>query len=203
MDTITTKENIIYQAGELFALKGFSGASIREICRVSNVNIAAINYHFQTKENLFLEVVKGNYQHLENQVELISKQSISMEQFFVQVFEMLLDHSSMLLNTFKLFMNDEIDPGCELLLSGHGNFGPPGIDFALIKMRTDYPSLDEKNCFFVVKNLFFIVCHSALALSCPVLKKRSMGVKGYRKKDHKKNIEQLFYALVKNRPEAH
>ena len=120
-------------------------------------------------------MVKGNYQHLENQVELISKQSISMEQFFVQVFEMLLDHSSMLLNTFKLFMNDEIDPGSELLLSGHGNFGHPGIDFALIKMRSDYPLLDETELFFCRKNLFFIVCHSALALSCPVLKKAFNG----------------------------
>lgn len=196
MKTLTTKENIINQAGELFALKGFNGASIRDISRACDVNIAAINYHFQSKENLFIDVVRSHYSHLEREVESISKRPIEMDVFFVQVFRMLVDHSSMVLNTFKLFMNDQVHPGDDLLLSERGTFGPPGIDFAMAKMKKDYPTINETNRFFVVKNLFFVICHSALALSCPVLKKRATKEVGYTKKDHEKNIKHLFRALI-------
>ena len=54
-ETRTTKEKILIAANELFAKNGFSGASIREIATMANVNLAAINYHFKNKENLYWE----------------------------------------------------------------------------------------------------------------------------------------------------
>lgn len=45
-------------AGKIFAEKGFKNTSVREICKSSEVNIAAINYYFGSKEKLYIEVVK-------------------------------------------------------------------------------------------------------------------------------------------------
>jgi AcrR family transcriptional regulator len=45
-------------AVELFAEKGFDGASVRAIVAKARVNQAAINYHFDGKDGLYLEVLK-------------------------------------------------------------------------------------------------------------------------------------------------
>ncbi len=52
-----TKLDLILAAGEIFASKGLKGASIRAIAKKAKVNIAAINYHFGSKENLYKEVL--------------------------------------------------------------------------------------------------------------------------------------------------
>ena len=57
-DTVTTKEALLEAAGELFAEAGLEGVSIRAIAEKCKVNIAAVNYHFGSKENLYLEVVR-------------------------------------------------------------------------------------------------------------------------------------------------
>lgn len=49
----------IVEAAEIeFAEMGYGGASIREITKRAGVNIAAINYHFGSKEVLFKEMVR-------------------------------------------------------------------------------------------------------------------------------------------------
>ncbi len=44
-------------AGEVFANKGFEQTTVREICRKAKANIAAINYHFGNKRELYAAVV--------------------------------------------------------------------------------------------------------------------------------------------------
>ena len=53
-----TRNSIIKSAIELFADKGFEGASVRAIVARARVNQAAINYHFDGKDGLYLEVLK-------------------------------------------------------------------------------------------------------------------------------------------------
>ena len=45
-----TKTDILDAAERLFAEKGFDGTAIREITRAANVNVAAIHYHYGSKE---------------------------------------------------------------------------------------------------------------------------------------------------------
>lgn len=56
-----TKEKLLDAAESLFACKGFDDVSIRELAAAANVNVAAVNYHFQGKENLFHEVIMRRF----------------------------------------------------------------------------------------------------------------------------------------------
>lgn len=49
----TTKDRLLSAACEIFAEKGFRGATVAEICEKADANIAAINYHFGDKESLY------------------------------------------------------------------------------------------------------------------------------------------------------
>jgi TetR/AcrR family transcriptional regulator, regulator of cefoperazone and chloramphenicol sensitivity len=49
---------LLEAAEELFCQKGFAGTSIRDITARANCNVAAVNYHFSNKENLYLAVFK-------------------------------------------------------------------------------------------------------------------------------------------------
>ena len=52
-----TRERIIRAAEVLFARNGYSATSLRQITDTAGVNIAAVNYHFGTKENLLTEIL--------------------------------------------------------------------------------------------------------------------------------------------------
>ncbi len=58
-DTHTeTQRRIIEAAGEIFADSGYRHTTIRTICDRAHVNVAAVNYHFGGKKNLYLAVLK-------------------------------------------------------------------------------------------------------------------------------------------------
>lgn len=56
MDLADTKTKILDSAEKLFAAKGFAATSLRNITSEANVNLAAINYHFDSKDKLIYEV---------------------------------------------------------------------------------------------------------------------------------------------------
>jgi AcrR family transcriptional regulator len=56
-DTSPTKERLLDAAERQFAERGFEGVSIRDLAGEAGVNVAAVNYHFQSKINLYQEVL--------------------------------------------------------------------------------------------------------------------------------------------------
>lgn len=52
-----TRQRLIHAAATLFAERGFENVTVREICKASNANVAAINYHFGDKAGLYRAVV--------------------------------------------------------------------------------------------------------------------------------------------------
>ena len=54
----STKDRILYAAEELFAQQGFASTSLRQVTSRADVNIAAVNYHFGSKDNLVHEVFR-------------------------------------------------------------------------------------------------------------------------------------------------
>ena len=53
-----TSERIIAAAGAAFAERGFRGTTIRQITTRAGVNVAAVNYYFRDKEELYLRVLR-------------------------------------------------------------------------------------------------------------------------------------------------
>lgn len=57
MQEMDTKTRILDAAGRLFAEKGLDAVSLRAVTAEAGVNLAAVNYHFGTKEALLREMV--------------------------------------------------------------------------------------------------------------------------------------------------
>lgn len=53
-----TRKRLLEAAGEVFAEHGFRAATIHQICQRAGANIAAVNYHFSDKEQLYHEVIR-------------------------------------------------------------------------------------------------------------------------------------------------
>jgi AcrR family transcriptional regulator len=52
-----TKARILDAAEKLFGMKGFEATSLRDITAEAQVNLAAVNYHFQSKDSLIDAVI--------------------------------------------------------------------------------------------------------------------------------------------------
>ena len=57
MTAVDTRDRIIDTAEQLFADKGYAGTSIRGIVAAAGVNLAAIHYHFGSKDELLLAIL--------------------------------------------------------------------------------------------------------------------------------------------------
>lgn len=53
-DGTDTRRRLLDAAGTLFAQKGFRNTKTADICRLARANIAAVNYHFRSKEELYV-----------------------------------------------------------------------------------------------------------------------------------------------------
>lgn len=60
VDGIETRKRILKAAGEVFAARGYRDTTLAEICRKAKANSAAVNYHFNDKESLYVEVWRAS-----------------------------------------------------------------------------------------------------------------------------------------------
>jgi AcrR family transcriptional regulator len=63
--SIGMRERILETAAGLFVARGYDGISMREIADACSMSKAGLYYHFQDKEQLFLEILKENLSQLE------------------------------------------------------------------------------------------------------------------------------------------
>jgi AcrR family transcriptional regulator len=56
-EILNTKDRIMDEAEKLFAELGFKATSMRAITQAADVNLAAVNYHFGSKDKLIEEVI--------------------------------------------------------------------------------------------------------------------------------------------------
>ena len=54
-----TRDRLLNVAARLFAARGFSKVTVRDICQKAHANVAAINYHFGGKTGLYEEVLRA------------------------------------------------------------------------------------------------------------------------------------------------
>lgn len=65
-----TRSRLLETAGEVFAQTGFREATVRDICRRAGANIAAVNYHFGGKEQLYRSVLEYSFAYAQERYPL-------------------------------------------------------------------------------------------------------------------------------------
>src|SRR6187401_3377009 len=74
---VATKARILDAAETLFMEQGFEGTSLRAITAAAGVNLAAVNYHFGSKEELFEAVLTRRLDPMNQQrVDLLSRYEV-------------------------------------------------------------------------------------------------------------------------------
>lgn len=72
--TSKTKERILDTAQRLFADHGVGGTSLRDITKEAKVNLASVNYHFGSKEELVKSILERNLRPINNRrIELLDE----------------------------------------------------------------------------------------------------------------------------------
>jgi AcrR family transcriptional regulator len=68
------RNRLLDAAEKLFCEKGFDGTSIRELTTEADCNLAAVNYHFGNKDNLYIEMFRRQFEMMiERNLQLIDQ----------------------------------------------------------------------------------------------------------------------------------
>jgi len=81
----TTRTRIMDESIKLFAIKGYAATSIKDISEAANVNIAAVNYHFESKENLYRQLLSRLAEDGISDIQRILKPPVSVEEFRIRL----------------------------------------------------------------------------------------------------------------------
>ena len=79
LSQFSTKERLLSTAEQLFAEHGFAATSLRQLTACADVNIAAVNYHFGSKENLITEVFRRRFDELSERRLKLLHEAISLD----------------------------------------------------------------------------------------------------------------------------
>jgi TetR/AcrR family transcriptional regulator, regulator of cefoperazone and chloramphenicol sensitivity len=72
-----SRDRILQIATELFADRGFDAVTVRDLAQRANVNIAAVNYHFRSKDDLYKAVIDQAFARWAREVVIVETASSS------------------------------------------------------------------------------------------------------------------------------
>ncbi len=105
----STRSRLLAAAREVFSEQGFQGATVREICRRAEVNLAAVNYHFSNKQALFTAALDFEPLHALRHNAMPEVCAVARLEHFIQDFlTQLMDEKSS--SQCKLMMHELINP---------------------------------------------------------------------------------------------
>ncbi len=170
----STKQKILDAANSLFANNGFAATSMREIASSADVNLAAINYHFKNKDNLYWQVFDHNYKFMEERISEIGTSTDDIEDFTLEVFRFFMSGKSPIMNTFKIFLSDNVgSPEESEELNCDEKFGPPGQLAFLDKITKKVPKASEESQRWVMKMIFSLLVHFGVIMHTTAMKTKS------------------------------
>jgi AcrR family transcriptional regulator len=162
-----TKDKILEAAFDLFGRYGFEGTSIRAISSKSKVNLAAINYHFKTKEALFWEVMAQAFRDLDHAIKDYAVGSMDTVDLAMKVFDHFQSEKLAVKCTMKMLLDEGISPpeSREIREVLDSPMGPPGgLYFAQIIQRDIPFRLSEEGLLWSIKSIFGCIFHWGVML---------------------------------------
>lgn len=163
MNELSTRDKILKISHKLFAEKGLNGVSVREIAKECNVNVSAINYHFNNKENLYLETIRSSVLETEQEIAQLydTLQDKSIDNFVLKVYDHFLENDEDLRTGFKLVISSK--NFAEAMGSDIERFnGPPGGEYFAKCLMDEIPNTHPNDIGWAVRVLFTQVIHKAL-----------------------------------------
>lgn len=166
LSDLDTKQRIMEVSIHLFATKGFDGTSIREIAKLANVNVASLNYHFKSKENLRTEAMEYVISEFKERVFNLPQKD-TLAEYAVSFYEAMKQDEAKCLNQFKVILEAEVHPCSE----------DPYPKW--MKQFSDYldrelnPGVPEDKRVWVNQVLFTYIVHTAV-MSCTKIGSKSM-----------------------------
>jgi AcrR family transcriptional regulator len=161
-EEISTKDKILKVAHKLFAEKGLDGVGVREIAKDADVNVAAINYHFGSKEALHIETISACMMKMNNEVSALYKKNMKIEQLVGDFYDHLLVNKEDLITSFKLFLNKSDIP-----LQSHKDdkiIGPPGGSVFMNCLKEQCPNAKEDDLLWATRCIMTQVIHGSLMM---------------------------------------
>ena len=196
-----TKDKILHTARFIFSAKGFEGASIRQIAAEAGVNIAAINYHFTSKDKLFKQVIDLVFRETSQNIRTrrLENPNEKVDDLAVWIFRYFLEKADILRSVFQMMLSEKgWEPENQCVDNGE-KFGPPG-GLALaqaISLELDH-EVNEADMYWAVKMIFSNVVHLALMYSNHFCKMPSEEKKYLNQHDLEKDIHRLVGVVLKD-----
>lgn len=154
-EKIETKENILKVALELFSSYGFEGTSVRHIAEEAKVNVAAVNYHFKSKHNLYWAVMTRSNNILKQEISEQAKSAKSLEELMVGIFDFVIEDPALFRTSIKMMLTDGVpDPDPEYYDISCEN-GPPGMEYVAAFLVKDIQQpISKKDLEWAVRSIF-------------------------------------------------
>lgn len=162
-DCLSTKEKILNVTRELIAEEGFQNITIRKIANKAGVNVAAVNYHFGSKEAVINESLKSVTDELKDTFDFLKNSNedarTKLSIFIINYTEMILRYPDILKNVINLAIhNKPLDQQLEYMTF----LQTDGIEILKQTITEIRPELDD----FV---LYIKILHLLSGMSFPFL----------------------------------
>ena len=169
-----TKQRIIDRARELFAERGFEGTSIRDLAKLADVNVAAINYHFGNKTGLYTETIRQCYlQTCHDMEDLYQKKEWSFLEFVGTLFDHMYQDPNMVKN-FQIVLQDNLISDIEFQVEDE-EIGPPGSAVLMKCLEREIGhNLSKEDKLWAVRTIFTHIGHLSLISQTSFGKRESL-----------------------------
>tara|TARA_R110000868_G_scaffold117600_3_gene312230 strand:- start:25474 stop:26106 length:633 start_codon:yes stop_codon:yes gene_type:complete len=191
-----TKQKILSVATELFSRHGFEGASIREIAREAGVNLAAVNYHFQNKLNLYYKVMDSNCERMEKDIAELAVDEPSVETLTQRIFDYFIERRHEMMNSFKVILT-ETDTPQVIEQMPEGRIGPPGgeVLLAAIERQVGDKATNAAKV-WATRSIFNQITHLSLIVSSTWIRQHCASMEVFEESYQKKTFKHVVKSFL-------
>lgn len=166
-DKQQTRDKLIGAAKELFAEKGYKETSIRDIAKSADANLNAVNYHFENKRNLYLEVIATSKRDFGLKIsKLLEPEVPKLNDFVIELYNLFRDNGNEFLNNIKIHLDqtfsfEELHKA--MCKQDFCEAGPPGFNSFIKVLDNEFgTTLSNKAKIWIARTTAIQIFHMAI-----------------------------------------